>query len=459
MKRDTICAISTPLGISGIGIVRLSGPETYKILEKIFKPAKKLINLRTLPSHTVHYGYVVDGDKTVDEVLVTVMRKPRSYTKEDMAEIGCHGGIIPLKEALSVCVKNGARTAQPGEFTKRAFINGRIDLTQAESVLEVIYSKTGRSLDMAVNKAKGRFSDELSQIRTSLLDILSVTEAKINFPDEEDVESYGLETAKKVKELLSFIEKILTRAGKGRLIQQGINAAITGRANAGKSSLLNSLLKENRAIVTEVPGTTRDAIQETMNIKGIPVNIIDTAGIRKVRGRIEKMGVDRALEWMEKAEINLIMLDGSKKMNDYDRQLLRHIQGKNYLLIINKNDLPEKIERNQLEKDFPKDRMVSISAKTGSGIDILEEKIYALILEGCGEIKGDEMFLNIRQEGKIKEVKETLELAEKEIEKNAGIEIVAENLKDCIKKIDELTGRDVSQDVMEKIFSQFCIGK
>lgn len=459
MQNDTICAISTPLGISGIGIIRLTGPDTYKIIKKIFRPARKT-DLYNVPSHSVHYGYVVDGDKTLDEVLVTIMRKPRSYTREDMAEIGCHGGITPLKEVLSVCLKNGARQAQPGEFTKRAFINGRIDLTQAESILEVIYSKTHRSLNMALGKLKGRFFRELSDIRNSLIEVLSVMEAQINFPDEEDVENYKFDTKKSIKEVLAFTEEILSRAGKGKIIQQGINAAITGRVNAGKSSLLNSLLKEDRAIVTEVPGTTRDTIQEMINIKGIPVNIIDTAGIRKVRGKIEKMGVERALEWMNRAEINLIILDGSKKMNEYDQQLLTHVlKKKNYVIIINKNDITQKIERKQLEKKFPLDRIVSISAKTGNGIERLEKKIYSLLMEGYGEIKGDEMFLNLRQEGKIKEIRETLLLTEKNIQDNAGIEIIAENLKFCIKKIDELTGRDVSKDIIDRIFSQFCIGK
>lgn len=457
-KSGTICAISTPLGISGIGIIRLSGPETYKIIEKIFRPARKT-DLRKVPSHTVRYGHIVNRDRTVDEVLVTFMRKPRSYTREDMAEIGCHGGIIPLKEVLSLCIKHGARLAHPGEFTRRAFLNGRIDLTQAEGILDVIYSKTEKALNIALNKLKGSLSAELSKIRGMLMEVLYVVEAKINFPDEEEIETYKFGTAQEIRKVLSALDKMLSRAGRGRVMQQGINAAITGRANAGKSSLLNSLLKENRAIVTEIPGTTRDAIQETINIKGIPVNIIDTAGIRKVRGRIEKMGVNRALEWMEKAEIVLVVLDGSKKINEYDRQLLQHIGGKNYIIIINKNDLTEKIEKEQIEKDFPRERIVSISAKTGEGIDRLEDKIYTLILKGCGEMKGDELFLNIRQEGKIREIKETLSLTEKEVEENAGLEIVAENLNTCIKKIDELTGRDVSEETMEKIFSQFCIGK
>lgn len=459
MERDTICAISTPLGISGIGIIRLSGPDTYRIIDRIFKPARK-IKISEASSHTVHYGHIVDGTRIIDEVLVTIMKKPRSYTREDMAEIGCHGGIIPLKEVLALCIKNGARQAEPGEFTKRAFLNGRIDLTQAESVLEIIYSKTEKALDISMKKLKGGLSSHLLKIRELLIDILSDIEAKINFPEEDDVSNYNLDIVNKIEVALSNIEKILSRAGRGKIVQQGINAAITGRTNVGKSSLLNALLKEERAIVTEIPGTTRDIIQETINIKGIPVNIIDTAGIRKVRGRIERMGVEKALEWMNKAEINLVMLDGSKRLNEYDHQLLEYVKDKkNYVLIINKNDLLQKIEREYIEKNFSQDKIVFLSAKTGKGIDILEEKLYNLIIDGYGEMKGDEIFLNIRQEGKIKEVREHLMKAREDIVKGGTIDILAEYLKECINILDEIKGGNISEEILDSIFSRFCIGK
>jgi len=459
LERDTICAISTPLGISGIGIIRLSGPDTYRIIDRIFKPARK-IKISEASSHTVHYGHIVDGTRIIDEVLVTIMKKPRSYTREDMAEIGCHGGIIPLKEVLALCIKNGARQAEPGEFTKRAFLNGRIDLTQAESVLEIIYSKTEKALDISMKKLKGGLSSHLLKIRELLIDILSDIEAKINFPEEDDVSNYNLDIVNKIEVALSNIEKILSRAGRGKIVQQGINATITGRTNVGKSSLLNALLKEERAIVTEIPGTTRDIIQETINIKGIPVNIIDTAGIRKVRGRIERMGVEKALEWMNKAEINLVMLDGSKRLNEYDHQLLEYVKDKkNYVLIINKNDLLQKIEREYIEKNFSQDKIVFLSAKTGKGIDILEEKLYNLIIDGYGEMKGDEIFLNIRQEGKIKEVREHLMKAREDIVKGGTIDILAEYLKECINILDELKGGNISEEILDSIFSRFCIGK
>ncbi|MCX8082034.1 MAG: tRNA uridine-5-carboxymethylaminomethyl(34) synthesis GTPase MnmE [bacterium] len=459
MKKDTICAISTPLGISGIGIIRISGPDTYRIIGKIFRPAKRTIKISEVKTHTVYYGHIVDGERIIDEVLITVMKKPRSYTREDMAEIGCHGGLIPLKEVLSLCMKNGARQAEPGEFTKRAFLNGRIDLIQAESILEIIYSKTEKSLEISTQKLKGSFSSALAEIRTMLFKVISDIEAKINFPEEEDVKTCNTEILSETERIISYIDSILSRAGKGKILHQGINVAIIGRANAGKSSLLNALLREERAIVTEIPGTTRDILQEMINIRGIPVNIIDTAGIRKVRGKIEKMGIKKALEWMEKAEINLIVLDGNKKLNEYDHQLLNYIKDKkNYILIINKKDLLQKIEKQYLQKNFLNERIIYTSAKTGDGIETLEEKIYSIIQEGYGE-KGDEIFLNIRQEGKIKEIREILMDTKQNVIKGVTIDIISEYLKRCIRKTDELIGKNISDEILNQIFSQFCIGK
>ncbi|MCM8820537.1 MAG: GTP-binding protein, partial [Candidatus Omnitrophica bacterium] len=268
------------------------------------------------------------------------------------------------------------------------------------------------------------------------------------------------EILSRIEKIIFFIDSIFSRAVKGKIIQQGINAAITGRVNAGKSSLLNALLKEERALVTEIPGTTRDILQETINVKGIPVNIIDTAGIRKVRGRIESMGVEKALEWMKKADINLVVLDGSKKLNEYDHQLFNYIKDKkNYVLIINKRDLPQKIEKDYIEEHFLKGHIISISAKKGEGIASLEEILYTLILEGYGEIKGDEIFLNIRQEGKIKEAREILLKTKEAVIKGITVDIIAEYLKEGINKVDEITGKNISEEVLEQIFSKFCIGK
>ncbi len=459
MERNTICAISTPPGISGIGIIRLSGKSTYPIIGRIFRPKRKTI-VEQIPSHTVTYGHITAGNgKIVDEVLVSFMRSPKSYTREDMAEIGCHGGIIPLREILNLCIKHGARPALPGEFTKRAFLNGRIDLTQAESVLEIINSKTEKSLYISLNKLKGSLKNTIENIREQLMVILSALEAEINFPEEQDIKNQSIDMLNSINRLLFFIENFMKRAGKGKIMYAGINSAILGRTNAGKSSLLNALLREERAIVTEVAGTTRDSIQESINIRGIPVNIIDTAGIRKVRGKIEKLGIKKSLEWMEKAEINLLVLDGSKKLNSHDRQLLDKIKKKLYILIINKTDLPVKIELEKIKESFGEGKIVLVSAKTGKGLEELEEKIFSLINRGYGKIENDEIFLNARQESKIHGIREQLEYLRNNASTPDKMDIAAEYIKNCLKDIDELTGRDTSEETINRIFSQFCIGK
>ncbi|MCM8818945.1 MAG: tRNA uridine-5-carboxymethylaminomethyl(34) synthesis GTPase MnmE, partial [Candidatus Omnitrophica bacterium] len=416
MEKDTICAISSPLGISGIGIIRLSGKDTYRIIEEIFVPGKdpykkKKFKVENIPTHTVHYGHIVDDGKVIDEVLVTIMKSPKSYTREDMVEIGCHGGLISLKEVLNLCIKKGARLAHPGEFTKRAFLNGRIDLTQAESVLDIIYSKTEYGLEISIKKLKGQLSDFLLEIKDKIFNLLVDLEAKINFPEEEDVKGLKIDLYKKLEEIKNDIYKFVSRSNRGRIIQNGIKSAIIGSPNVGKSSLLNAFLKEERAIVTEIPGTTRDAIVEIINIKGIPVNIIDTAGIRSAKNKIEKIGIEKTIEWMKKAEINLLMLDWSRKLNKYDYELMKYVKEKPYILIINKIDLSKKIEIDFIEKEFPPDKIVKMSLKNKIGIDQLENKLYNLITEGFGQIKGDEIYLNLRQEKKINSVKFFLEEA------------------------------------------------
>jgi len=463
MKADTICAISTPLGVSGIGIVRLSGPKTYKIIEKIFTPGKitgkrKKIKIEKIPSHTVHYGHIIENGRIIDEVLLTIMKAPKSYTREDMAEIGCHGGIIPLKEVLNLCIKMGARLASPGEFTMRAFLNGRIDLSQAESVLEIINSQTEKGLEIALSKLEGNFSKKLNQIREKIINILVSFEATIDFPEEEDTERIEIECEGKIREILKEVEDILSSARRGKLLFEGVKAAIVGRTNVGKSSLLNKLIEEERAIVSEIPGTTRDIIQEVINIKGIPVKIIDTAGIRKTKGKIEKMGVEKAIEWMEKAEINIVVIDGSQKLKKDDEKLLENINGKEYIIAVNKIDLPLKINIEHLKKDFDIEKIVMVSAKNGDGIEELKEKIFKIIEKGKRKSDG-EIYLNLREENLIRKLKKALNDCLISIKNNLTPEITVECLREAISEIDYLTGRKYNDEILEKIFSNFCIGK
>ena len=458
MLKDTICAISTPQGTGGIGIIRISGRLTRRIVSRIFRPAsgKKVEGIST---HTVTYGRIIDDqNRIVDEVLLTFMLAPRSYTREDMAEIGCHGGIVPMREIVGLCVSHGARIALPGEFTRRAFINGRIDLLQAESVLEIINSRTERSLYMSQKKLRGGHKHILEKTRRRLVKILSFIEAGIDFPEDAGTVNFaGIK--KDIENTVSELESFMKRASRGRVLYSGINSAIIGRTNAGKSSLLNALLGEDRAIVTELAGTTRDSLQETLNIRGIPVNIIDTAGIRKTRGRLEEMGIKKSLQWMEKAEINLLVLDGSKKLNSHDRRLLEKVKEKLFLLVVNKADLPVKIEMQNLVDSFGKEKIVTLSARTGKGIEALEERMYSLITLGYGKMENDEIFLNVRQEDKVRKTLETLRIVREESLGQEYMEICAEQLKECLREIDELTGRDLNEDVLETIFSKFCIGK
>ncbi|HRR96129.1 MAG TPA: tRNA uridine-5-carboxymethylaminomethyl(34) synthesis GTPase MnmE, partial [Candidatus Ratteibacteria bacterium] len=444
MKKDTICAISTPLGVNGIGIVRLSGPDTYKIIEEIFVAGKNLkqgkrIKIKDIPSHTIHYGYIVEGRRRIDEVLLTIMKSPKTYTKEDIAEINCHGGIIPLKEVLSVCIKKGARLASPGEFTMRAFLNGRIDLTQAESVLEIITSQTEKSLEISLLKLEGSFSEKINNIKEKIVRYLSQFEYLIDFPEEEDIKAIERVGEKEIDVLIKEIEKIISSSKRGKILFEGVKVAIIGRTNVGKSSLLNKLIEEERAIVSEIPGTTRDIIQEVINIKGIPVKIIDTAGIRKTKGKIEKMGVEKAVEWMKKAEINILILDGSQKLKKDDKKLFEKIKGNNYIIAINKVDLPLKIEIEKIKKIFSDEKIVFISAKEGKGIDELKEKIFKIVEKG-EKVSEGEIYLNLRQEELIRKLKKALIGCLNSIKKNLPLEISTEYLRQAICEIDYLTG-------------------
>jgi tRNA modification GTPase len=469
---DTIAAISTAIGEAGIGIVRISGKDALSLADKIFysKDVKKPSCCKT---YTLHYGWIVDriaskdkrpsvighrsSREIIDEVILTVMRAPKSYTKEDVVEINCHGGITPLRKILDLVLAEGARLAEPGEFTQRAFLNGRIDLPQAEAVLDIIRAKTESALRIGVEQLKGTLSRRINSIREALLTILSSLEANIDFPEEDT----GLPDSKTIRRSLENINQqlksMLEASNYGRILREGLNTVICGRANVGKSSLLNAILKHERSIVTPIAGTTRDTIEEVINIKGIPLKIIDTAGIVEPRGLIEQKAVLRSKKYIDSADLIILVFDGSKRLDIQDRILIKKLNKKRVLAVINKIDLRQKIEKERLSDIFH--NLVSICAKKNKNIDLLEEAIASLITKG--KIAGPEagFVTNIRHIEKLKGLQKFVAQAINSLDNNVSIEFVAQDLKDALTYLDEILGRRFAEDLLDKIFGQFCIGK
>jgi tRNA modification GTPase len=450
---DTIAAISTPLGHSGIGIVRVSGKDAIKIVEKIFVSPKKK-PLSQIPSHRIIYGHIINSKKEIiDEVLVSVMRAPYTYTREDVVEINCHGGPVPLRRTLELVLETGARLAEPGEFTRRAFINGRIDLTQAEAVLDVINSLTEQSQRAAIEQLGGGLSRRIKEIRERLIDLTAFVEAHIDFP-EEDIEPPSLEDMrKKASDIQHSLKSLIESFQYGAILREGLKTAIIGRPNVGKSSLLNALLEQDRAIVTEVPGTTRDVIEEYLNIQGIPVRIMDTAGIREVKSIAEKEGVKRSLKAMREADLVLIILDGNRNLHNTDRELIEKSNPDNTILVINKIDLPQKI---RLEKTGY--HIVRISALKKTGLDELKDKIVELTLKGKS-LNGMGIVTNIRHVRALKKAHASIQSFIKGINNKVYPEFLSIELRDALDAVGEILGTTTPEDILNKIFSEFCIGK
>ena len=458
---DTIAAISTAQGASGIGIVRLSGKEALEIVDKIFLP-KDMAKPSDFKSYTLHYGWIVAGCRRkpniIDEVLLTVMRAPKSYTREDVVEINCHGGIVSLRSILELVLANGARLAAPGEFTKRAFLNGRIDLAQAEAVLDIIQSKTEASLRLSNEQLKGALSDGLNNIRKSILDILSLLEVSIDFGEEEDAtKTKNGRLTSRIRSINNQLKQVLDSASIGRLLREGVSVVICGRPNVGKSSLLNALLKEERVIVTPIAGTTRDIIEETLDIRGIPVKIADTAGIIEPRDLAEHEAVNRARRYFGKADLIVLVFDASKSLTKQDKILIRKINSRPAIAVLNKIDLPLKIKKADLKPYFKK--IVELSALKLKGIGALEKALLDMVLGGRPIEAEPAMISSLRQKDCIVRAfnfcAEALNLAKC----GWSQELIAESLKGAICSLDEITGRKVSDDLLDKIFSEFCVGK
>ena len=455
---QTIAAISTAMTESGIGIVRMSGEKAFAIADKIYKSknGKKLLSQQK--SHTIHYGYIVDGEDTIDEVLVMLMRGPHSYTGEDTVEVNCHGGILVVKKVLETVIKYGARPAQPGEFTKRAFLNGKMDLSQAEAVIDIIQSKNEYALKSSVSQLKGNIKSKINEIRSEILYHTAFIETALDDPEHISVDGYGDKLKVIVDKHLNEIEKLLASADDGRIIKEGINTVILGKPNAGKSSLLNVLVGEERAIVTDVAGTTRDVIQETINLQGISLNIMDTAGIRSTEDIVEKIGVDKAIHHAKEADLIIYVIDASTNLDENDDKILKIIEEKKTIILLNKSDLSPVTTVEDIRKHLDK-KMISISAKEQTGMDDLEETIKEMFFSGEVTFNDEVYITNIRHKTSLQEALRSLHLVLQSIADDMPEDFYSIDLMNAYEELGNIIGESVEDDLVNEIFSKFCMGK
>ena len=456
---DTIAAVATPIGEGGIGIVRISGVAAIPIVDRAFRSPKGR-TLATVRNWSLSYGWIVDdGGERLDEVVVSVMRAPHSYTKEDVVEINCHGGLVPLQSILERMLELGARLAEPGEFTKRAFLHGRLDLSQAEAVIDIIRAKTDRSHRLALRQLEGGLSQAISDMRHGLVGLLAAIEAGIDFPEEVgDMESEAVMSI--CEDLKAQIAALAATADTGRILREGIDTAIVGRPNVGKSSLLNMLVRANRAIVTEIPGTTRDVIEEIVNIGGFPFVVRDTAGIRHTEDVIEKIGVERAKSLMEGADLILCVVDGSTPLQDEDIYLLRQLQDRTAVLVVNKCDLGSAVSLEEYQRLLPDTPMVRISATTKVGLEKLEQTVVSEVMEGKIDLTGDSLVVTrARHRQALKDAAESLVAAQETLRSGLPMDLVAIDIRGAAESLGEVTGDTVQNEVIDRIFADFCIGK
>jgi len=456
---DTIAAIATPIGQAGIGIVRVSGPRAYRIAEKIFEPKN---TIQGLHSHRLYLGRLNEpsSGEMIDEVLLSYMKAPHSYTREDVIEINSHSGYVLLSKILQVVLEQGARLARPGEFTLRAFLNGRIDLTQAEAVTDLLNSKTDRGLILASQQIQGSFRKKIEALRLKVVDKLAHAEVAIDFPEEEtDIISRERTADLIEEEVIGPIEALITAHAGRRIWVDGINTVIVGRVNAGKSSLLNCLLNEERAIVTPIPGTTRDVIESTITVEGLPLRIMDTAGLRKVKGEVEKMGIYLTEQKLAEADFLLVVIDRSRPMNEDDNKILAQSRAKKALIVLNKIDLPSRLSKKDKEEVLSGFSVTEISALTGQGLDGLRKAIAECILESQIDMTVSNIAPNLRHTQALTDAARFFRSAAKSAREHAPMEIVALELKSGLDSLGEITGETTSEEVLDNIFSQFCLGK
>jgi tRNA modification GTPase len=455
---DTIAAISTAIGEAGIGIVRISGEDALEMGWNVFKSAK-IDDINNVENRKLLYGHILDGDTVIDEVLIVFMKEPYTYTRENMVEIYCHGGIISIKKVLELILKKGARLAEPGEFTKRAFLNGRLDLAQAEAVIDIIRSKTDKSFQVSLDQLEGNLSTKIKEIRNILLSMLAHIEVSIDFPDEDVEVSTLNELEKNAMEVKEKISTLLSTSGRGKILRDGLNTVILGKPNVGKSSLLNAIVRENRAIVTDVPGTTRDIIEEYINIDGIPLKIIDTAGIRNTNDLVEKIGVDKAKKTVEQADLVIAIFDTSRDLTDDDIQIIELIKYKKTIILLNKSDLPNEFNDDYIKKHLKNVEIIKTSIKTGDGIEDLENSIRNMFYSGEVEINSDVVVSNVRHKNQLEKAYNDIVSVIEDIKSMVPIDCLEVDLKNCWENLGEISGDTIGEDILDKIFSEFCIGK
>lgn len=460
MDHDTIAAISTPMGEGAIGIVRLSGEKAIEIADKLYR-GKKGKRLKDVPSHTIHYGYMIDpvSGEIAEEVMVSVMKAPKTFTKEDVVEINCHGGLLAVNRVLQLVLKEGARLAEPGEFTKRAFLNGRIDLSQAEAVMDLIRAKTDKAMNLALKQMEGRLSKLIKNLRQELLEMLAHIEVNIDYPEYDEEEMTHQILIERAKDIKGKILKILNTSQQGKILREGLSTVIVGKPNVGKSSLLNTLVQENKAIVTDIPGTTRDVIEEYVNVRGVPLRLLDTAGIRDTEDIVERIGVERSRKVLKEADLILLVLNYGEELTPEDEKIFQAVEGMDVIVIVNKTDLPQKINMDRVRELAKRRKLITTSLLHENGVDELEEAIASMFFEGSID-SGDLTYVsNSRHIALLHQANQAIDEAINGIEAGVPIDLVQIDLVRAWELLGEIIGETMKEDLINQLFSQFCLGK
>lgn len=458
MKTDTIAAIATAMTNSGIGIIRISGERAIPIIKEIFRPRNAKKDMETVESYTAHYGFIEDQGEVIDECIVLVMRAPATYTKEDVVEIDSHGGVIVMRKILELVLRHGARPAEPGEFTKRAFLNGRIDLSQAEAVMDLISAKNEFAMESSLKQLRGSVKKKIEKLRKDIIHQVAFIESALDDPEHYSVDGYGEELLKVLRPVEKEVSRLIESSSDGKILKEGIKTAIVGKPNAGKSSLLNVMVGEERAIVTEIAGTTRDTLEESIYIHGIPLQIIDTAGIRDTEDIVEKIGVNKAKDAVDEADLVLYVIDGSKELDENDREIMELVQGKKVITLLNKSDLEKQILTSEIEQKL-KGPVISISAKEETGIDEFYDALKEMFFEGQLEFNDEIYITNMRHKTALMNAKESLEQVVISIENQMPEDFYSIDLMNAYEELGFIIGESLEEDLVNEIFREFCMGK